>query len=275
MKLNDIRNENCIDTMKMMNAEFVNLVVTSPPYDDMREYEGYRFEEFEQIAIDLFRVVKTGGVVVWVIGDQTIKGNETGTSFRQALYFKEIGFNLFDTMIYLKPPRGAVGNNKTYWQSFEYMFVFSKGQPETINLIKDRKNKESRKGDTGTKRLPDGSLLKLNREGYGEYGRRTNVWEYMIGNGHSASDKIAHKHPAIFPEQLAQDHILSWSNPGDLVYDPFLGIGTVALMAELNDRNFLGSEINANYCEIARERLQRNRTSAKQQLLYQVLIDGS
>ena len=264
MKLNDIRNENCIDTMKMMNDDFVDLVVTSPPYDEMREYEGYRLEKFEQIATDLLRVVKSGGVVVWVIGDQTIKGNETGTSFHQALYFKEIGFNLFDTMIYLKPPRGAVGNNKTYWQSFEYMFVFSKGQPKTINLIKDRKNKESRKGDTGTKRLPDGSLVKLNREGYGDYGRRTNVWEFMIGNGHSASDKIAHKHPAIFPEQLAQDHIISWSNAGDLVYDPFLGSGTVALMAEFNNRNYIGSEINANYCEIAIERLKRNRVSVEQ-----------
>ena len=272
MKMNDIRNENCIETMKMMSDEFIDLVVTSPPYDKMREYEGYRLEGFEHIAIDLYRVIKVGGVVVWVIGDQTIKGNETGTSFRQALYFKEIGFNLFDTMIYLKPPRGAVGNNKTYWQSFEYMFVFSKEQPKTINLIKDRKNKEARKGDTGTKRLPDGSLLKLNREGYSEYGRRTNVWEYNIGNGHSASDKIAHKHPAIFPEKLAEDHILTWSNEGDLVYDPFLGSGTVALMAELNDRNYLGSEINANYCEIARERLRRINPSNEAQIGEQIRL---
>ena len=141
MELNDIRNENCLDTMKTMSDGFIDLVVTSPPYDDMREYEGYTLNGFEQIAEALYRVVKVGGVVVWVIGDQTINGNETGTSFRQALYFKEIGFNLFDTMIYLKPPRGAVGNNKTYWQSFEYMFVFSKGQPKTINLIKDRKTR--------------------------------------------------------------------------------------------------------------------------------------
>ena len=265
MRLNEIKNENCIDTMKMMSDDFVDLVVTSPPYDEMREYEGYKLEGFEQIAEELYRVAKVGGVVVWVIGDQTINENETGTSFRQALYFKEIGFNLFDTMIYLKPPRGAVGNNKTYWQSFEYMFVFSKGQPKTINLIKDRKNKEARKGDTGTKRLPDGSLLKLNRAGYANYGRRTNVWEYMIGKGHSASDEIAHKHPAIFPEKLAQDHILSWSNKGDLVYDPFLGSGTVALMAELNGRNYLGSEINKNYCEIARERLRRRHLSKESQ----------
>ncbi len=268
MKLNAIRNEGCLDTMRAVDADFIDLVVTSPPYDKMREYEGYMLEDFEQIATELYRVVKSGGVVVWVIGDQTVKGNESGTSFRQALYFKEIGFNLFDTMIYLKPPRGAVGSNKTYWQSFEYMFVFSKGQPETINLIRDRKNRESRKGDTGTKRLPNGALLRLNREGYGVYGRRTNVWEYLIGKGHSASDRIAHKHPAIFPEKLAADHIISWSNEGDLVYDPFLGSGTVALMAMLNNRKYLGSEINPNYCQIARERLARHRTSPQQLHLF-------
>ncbi|MYC74973.1 site-specific DNA-methyltransferase [Candidatus Poribacteria bacterium] len=255
MKLNMIRNEDCLDTMKRMADGFVDLVVTSPPYDKMREYEGYSLQGFEQIAVELYRVIADGGVVVWVIADETVKGNESGTSFRQALHFKEVGFNLFDTMIYLKPPRGACGNNKSYWQSFEYMFVFSKGQPKTINLIKDRENKEARKGDNGTKRLKDGSLQKMSRGGYEKYGRRTNVWEYKIGKGHSASNKIAHEHPAIFPEKLAQDHILSWSNPGDLVYDPFMGSGTVALMAESNSRNFLGSEINPNYCDIANERL--------------------
>jgi site-specific DNA-methyltransferase (adenine-specific) len=247
--------------MRVMTDSFVDLVVTSPPYDKMREYEGYYLEDFERIASELYRITTDGGVVVWVIGDQTVKGNESGTSFRQALHFKEVGFNLFDTMIYLKPPRGACGSNKTYWQSFEYMFIFSKGQPKTINLIKDRKNKDARKGDNGTKRLPDGTLLKLSRGGYKEYGRRTNVWEYMIGKGHSASDNIAHEHPAIFPEKLAQDHVLSWSNEGDLVYDPFMGSGTVALMAELNSRNFIGSEINSNYCEIANRRLRINRES--------------
>ena len=261
MNLNEIRNENCIDTMKLMPQGFVDLVVTSPPYDKMREYEGYSLEGFERIATELYRIVADGGVVVWVIADQTVKGNESGTSFKQALYFKSVGFNLFDTMIYLKPPRGACGNNKTYWQSFEYMFVFSKGQPKSINLIEDRKNKEARKGDKGTKRLADGTLLKQSRGGYREYGRRTNVWKYMIGKGHSASDNIAHEHPAIFPEKLAQDHILSWSNVGDLVYDPFMGSGTVALMAELNSRNFIGSEINSNYCEVANRRLRINRKS--------------
>ncbi len=245
-----------------MSDEFVTLVVTSPPYDEMREYEGYMLHDFESIAAQLFRVIKSGGVVVWIVGDQTKNGNESGTSFRQALHFKEIGFNLFDTMIYLKPPRGAVGNNKTYWQSFEYMFVLSKDKPKTINLIKDRKNKQAREGDSGTKRLPNGSLLKMKRSGYEEYGRRTNVWEYMIGSGHSASDKIAYQHPAIFPEKLARDHILSWSNKGDLVYDPFMGSGTVALMAKLSDRDYIGSEINENYCEIAKARLNKYNCTA-------------
>ena len=160
IELNKTYNENCLDTMKEMSNDFVDMTLTSPPYDNLRDYKGYSFD-FEPIADELYRITKPGGVVVWVIGDATIKGSETGTSFKQALFFKEVGFNLFDTMIYAKKPRGAVGNNKTYWQTFEYMFVFSKGTPNTINLIKDRKNKESRKGDRGTKRLTDGSLKKL------------------------------------------------------------------------------------------------------------------
>jgi len=256
LKLNNIYNENCLDTMVRMPDNFIDLTVTSPPYDDMRSYSGNTFSEFEAIAKEFYRVTKKGGVVVWVVGDQTVKGNESGTSFKQALYFKEIGFNLFDTMIYLKPPRGAVGNNNTYWQTFEYMFVLSKDKPKTINLIEDRENKEARSGDSGTKRLHDGSLLKLKRGGYSKYGRRTNAWEYLIGKGHSASDIIAHEHPAIFPEKLAQDHIVSWSNKGDLVYDPFMGSGTTAKMAILNNRKYIGSEISSKYCKIAQKRLE-------------------
>ena len=158
-------------------------------------------------------------------------------------------------MIYQKKPRGAVGNNKTYWQTFEYMFVLSKGLPKTINLIKDRPNKESREGDRGTKRLKNGRLLKVKRKGYGNLGRRTNIWEYNIGRGHSSTDIFAYNHPAIFPEKLVQDHILSWSNEKDLVYDPFLGSGTTAKVAKALNRSFLGSEINKEYCKIATKRL--------------------
>jgi len=262
---NRVYNENCLDTMARMPNGLIDLTVTSPPYDELRtynnksivtknEFNGYSFQ-FQEIAKELYRVTKTGGVVVWIVGDATVKGNETGTSFRQALYFKKIGFDLFDTMIYAKPPRGACGNNNTYWQSFEYMFVFSKGKPKTINLLKDRENKEARNGDKGTKRLQNGELLKLNRGGYGEFGRRTNVWEYNIGKGHSTVDEIAHEHPAIFPEKLARDHIYTWSNEGDLVYDPMMGSGTVAKVCVLEKRYYIGSEINKAYCKLAEDRL--------------------
>ena len=254
--LNKIICGDAVEVMRTMPSDSVDLVITSPPYDDLRNYNGYSFN-LAGMTKGLFRVMKKGGVVVWVVGDQTIKGDETGTSFRQALYFKQVGFNLFDTMIYLKTPRGAVGNNKTYWQTFEYMFVFSKGTPKTINLLKDRENKDERDGDSGTKRLSDGSLLKLKRAGYSKYGRRTNVWKYLIGNGHSATDNVAYKHPAIFPEKLVQDHITSWSNLGDVVLDPMCGSGTTCKMAKLNKRDFIGIDVSSEYCKIAEERLKQ------------------
>lgn len=235
----------------------IDLVVTSPPYDNMRSYEGKAFTEFNAIVKQLHRVVKPGGIVAWIVGDQTKDGDESGTSFRQALHFKDCGFNLFDTMIYEKSPKGAAGNNKAYWQCFEYMFIFSKGSPKTINLICDRRNKEIRSGDNGTRRLPDGRLLKGWRGGYNEYGRRTNIWKYLTGKGHSATDKTAYLHPAIFPEKLAEDHILSWSNEGDIVYDPFCGSGTTPLMAQVNNRLYIGSEISEAYCAVAERRIER------------------
>jgi len=268
IELNKIYNENCLETMKRMEDNFVDLTVTSPPYDNLRTYTGeaeWNFEVFKEIAKELYRVTKFGGVVVWIVGDATIKGSETGSSFKQALYLKECGFNLFDTMIYAKQPRGAVGNNKTYWQTFEYMFIFSKGKPKTINLICDRKNKESRDGDNGTKRLENGELLKVKRGGYSEYGRRTNIWEYGIGKGQSTKDDFAFKHPAMFPEQLANDHIISWSNENDLIYDPFMGSGTTAKMSILNNRNWIGSEISSEYCKIIEERVKKAREEKRKE----------
>ena len=270
--INKNYNESNLETMAKMPDCFVDLTVTSPPYDGLRTYNGYSFP-FEDIAKDLFRITKDGGVVVWIVGDATVKGSETGTSFRQALFFKEVGFDLFDTMIYAKPPRGAVGNNKTYWQTFEYMFILSKGKPKTINLINDRKNKESRKGDNGTKRLENGDLLKVKRGGYSEYGRRTNIWEYGIGKGQSTKDNIAFEHPAIFPENLANDHIISWSNVNDLIYDPFMGSGTTAKMSILNNRNWIGSEISNEYCNIIEERIKKAWEEKKKIYKYNLYLE--
>ena len=251
MEINKIYNENCLETMAKMPDNFIDLTVTSPPYDDLRFYNGYSFD-FENVAKELFRVTKQGGLVVWIVGDATKNGSESGTSFRQALYFKEIGFNLHDTMIWNKP--NAPLSHNRYEQQFEYMFVFSKGKPKTWNGIKDKKNKHFGEKVGGTKRdVKSGILRKSSGIKKGktiqEFGLRGNIW--YIPN----RDKIK-VHPAIFPEQLANDHIISWSNENDLVYDPFMGSGTTAKMAILNNRKYIGSEISEDYCKIIETRIK-------------------
>jgi DNA modification methylase len=244
MEVNKIYCENCIDTMAKMPDGFIDLTVTSPPYDGLRTYNGYSFP-FEDIAKELFRITKDGGVVVWVVGDATVKGSETGTSFRQALYFMECGFNLHDTMIYEKSGM-AYPESTRYHNIFEYMFVFSKGRPKSINLIKDRENKY--KGIQGGNKR--GGLCKR-----GDFGARFNIWRFANGRDNTTKDREAFGHPAIFPEQLANDHVISWSNEGELIYDPFMGSGTTAKMAILNKRNYIGSEMSKEYCEIAEKRI--------------------
>jgi len=259
IELNRIYNEDCLEGMKRIPDGFVDLTVTSPPYDNLRTYNGnieqWSFEKFQTIARELYRVTSDGGVVVWIVADATIKGSETGSSFRQALWFKDCGFNLHDTMIWAKPCFTAVGTLKTrYASTFEYMFVFSKGCPKTFNPIKDRKNKHAGKKKHGTIRQKDGSVKPVSSIGnlYEEYGQRFNVWN--MAPEQSQSKRC---HPAQFPETLAHDHIISWSNPGDTVLDPFMGSGTTAKMALLNNRNFIGFEIDKHYCDIANERIQK------------------
>ncbi len=263
-----IYNEDCIDTMARFPDNCICLVVTYPPYDNMRKYNGTSFNEFETISCELCRVIKDGRVVVWVMGDQTRNGNESGTLFTYALFFKDIGFNLFDTMIYLKPPHGAVGNNKTCWQSFEYLFVFSKNKLKTINLLIDRENKDSRDGDNGTKRLYNGTLKSVKRNEYEKMGKRTNVWEYYTKRGHSATDNIEDQHPSIFSKKLARDHNMSWSSKGDIVYDPFMGSGTTTKMCVLNDRKYIRSELDKNYYRISKKRLKTCQTRTQLDCIY-------
>jgi site-specific DNA-methyltransferase (adenine-specific) len=255
LEVNKIYNMDCVEGMKLLADESVDLVVTSPPYDNLRTYNGYSFD-FEATANELYRVIKQGGVVVWVIGDQTINGSESGTSFRQALYFKEIGFNLHDTMIYLKSS-ASFPETTRYYQVFEYMFVFSKGTPKAINLLNDKINKWGGSTSFGKSsyRQVDGTLKTGNKILVKETGLRNNVWEFSNGKGNTTRDVIAYDHPAIFPEKLAQDHIISWSNKNDIVLDPFMGSGSTAKMARLNNRNFIGFEISKEYCEIAEKRI--------------------
>lgn len=237
---NKIFVENCLDTLSRMADESIDMVLTSPPYDDLRAYNGYSFD-FEAIAKQLARVIKPSGVIVWVIGDATKNGNESGSSFRQALYFQSLGLNLHDTMIYEKnsPAYPASRTGNRYTQIFEFMFVFSKGKPK-CNLLIDKPNKWAGHKDFSGKLknpVPD-------------FSPRNNIWKYTTSfNGI--------KHPAPFPEQLAADHIASWSNPGDVIYDPFMGSGTTGKMALMAGRSFIGSEISQEYADIANNRIDK------------------
>ena len=258
MQIDTIYNEDCIETMKRMPDNFIDLTVTSPPYDNLRTYNGYCFD-FEALAKGLYRVMKEGGVVVWIVNDATIEGSETGTSFRQALYFMECGFNLHDTMIWAKDGGGAVGSNLAYTQNFEYMFVLSKGRPKTTNLIKDKQNLSFGQDKSGIgRRKADGTLKIESRKEASQFSKRNNWWLLVPGK-----EEGSEFHPAVFPEKLVRDHIISWSNEGDIVYDPFSGSGTTAKVAYMNKRHYIGSEISKEYYEKANKRIEAEQSQLK------------
>lgn len=234
----------------------IDCVITSPPYDDLREYKGYifNFNYFEEVAKELYRVVKPGGVIVWIVGDKTNKGTESGTSFKQALYFKKIGFKLHDTMIFAKKNYTSQKHDR-YEQEFEYMFILSKGKPKTFNPIMIPCKYKGRTR-TGTYRHnKDGKLRGLNTPGKVKDKKiKGNIWYYTVGENCTKLKK-AHAHMAIFPDELVKDHIRSWTNVGDLVLDPFMGSGTVARICKGMQRSFLGYDISVEYCNLAREML--------------------
>jgi site-specific DNA-methyltransferase (adenine-specific) len=253
LDLNEIYNEDCLETMKSMPDEFVDLTITSPPYDNLRVYNGYSFD-FEHIAQELFRVTKQGGVVVWVVADETKNFCESLSSFKHIIFFVEhCGFNLLDTMIYHKSNYApAYPTLRRYANTFEYMFVFSKGRPNNFNPIQQEKILKNYKNKKSYFRQKDGSQILKIIDCDRETKDAENVWTIC-----PTKSKDAGNHPAVFPEQLANDHIISWSNEGDLVYDPFMGSGTTAKMALANNRNFIGSEISFEYWCLAMQRLGR------------------
>ena len=251
----------CLEVMDKLIEEGVevDLTVTSPPYDNLRNYNNtlvWNFDIFKQVAHKLYSITKDGGVVVWVVGDSVKKGSKTLRCYEQALYFKSIGFNVYDVIIYEKTSPSPPHKNR-YFNSFEYQFILSKGKPKTVNLLKDRPNKYAgTKSGTVTRREKDGTLTTKKDVKIAEFGIRTNVWSYAVGNNKSTTDKFAFKHPAIFPEKLAQDHILSWSNEGDLILDCFMGANTTGKMALLNNRNYIGIEKVEEYFKIAKKRIE-------------------
>ena len=253
IELDNIYNMDCLDGMKQIASDSVDLTVTSPPYDNLRTYNGYCFD-FENIAKELYRVTKQGGVVVWVVKDGVTDGFESLTSFRQAIGFDNVGLKLYDTMIWEKQsaPNPTTGR---YYDVFEYMFIFSKGKPKTMNFICDHLNisagkispKDSDTSNPERRRQREGVRI------CPEYSRRTNIWQIAVGQNET-------DHPAIFPEILVRDHINSWSNEGDIVLDPFMGSGTTAKVARALNRHYIGFEISAEYCDIIRKRLEQTKT---------------
>ncbi len=259
---NTIIKGNCVEVMRNFQDNSIDLTLTSPPYDNLRSYQGYSFP-FEAVASELHRVTKEGGVVVWVVNDATIKGSETGTSFRQALYFMEIGFNLHDTMIFQKTNPIPQIYRKRYLGVFEYMFIFSKGTVKTHNPLKiDCLHAGLALNGTTYKNYSKGIQK---REKMAQPVKKQkikgNIWQYVVGK--KAEDQAAKEHPAPFPLALAKDHIYSWTNKGDLVLDPMNGSGTTCLSALQLGRNYIGIDMSQEYCKLARERIQEYKKSIK------------
>ena len=256
MNYNYIKCGDCVSLMKELPDNCIDLTVTSPPYDNLRTYKGFTFD-YQSVIQELYRITKPGGIVVWVVGDSTTNGSESGSSFRQALYFMDTGFKLHDTMIYEKNSSAfpASRTSKRYTQIFEYMFVFCKGKIRNdITLLCDKPNKWAGHTNWGnnTQYDKEGNLKQTNNiKPVPDFSLRNNIWKYSVG----FNDKTGH--PAVFPEQLAQDHILSWSNEGDIVLDPFMGSGTTAKMAVLNNRYYIGFDISEEYCKIAQNRIEK------------------
>ena len=260
IELNRIYNEDCLEGMERIGDSSIDLVVTSPPYDNLRTYgndidKTWGEHIWKPILKELYRVIKNGGVVVWIVGDATIKGSETGTSFRQALYAMACGFNLHDTMIWEKI--SPFSNSNRYIPNFEYMFILSKGTPKTANIIEDRKNKYAGIAVHGTRRNKVGVLSNIseseNKKVIKEYGARFNTWNI-------SGDTINKTgHPAVFPKRLAYDHVITWSNEKDLILDPFMGSGTTAIACIDSNRNFIGFELNKEYYNIATRRIEENK----------------
>jgi site-specific DNA-methyltransferase (adenine-specific) len=244
------------------HIESAHLIMTSPPYDALRDYGGhpFNFSKFKCIARLLKSNLHDGGIIVWIVNDQTIDCCESLTSFKQAIYFKSLGLNIHDTMIY-KKNGSAFPSKVRYSACFEFMFIISKGKPKTFNPIQDRKNMNAGIMLTSTERKKDGSIVNASSNGkayfYKDYSIRNNIWKYEVGFGKSSKDPLAFSHPAVFPDQLANDHIFSWSNPGDVVLDPMMGSGTTGVACAKFNRKFIGIEIEEEYFQLAHDRIKR------------------
>lgn len=251
-------NGDCSEVMHNLIEQGVKVdaIITSPPYDNLRNYNNgcqWSFDKFKQIALQLFELLNDGGVLIWVVGDQTINGSESGTSFKQALYFKDIGFNLHDTMIYKKINYMPLNHNR-YEQEWEYMFCLSKGKPKTFNPIRiPCKYAGTEKwGDSSYYKTTDDNLTNVGHQKVNDTKIKGNIFEYRVG---STTSTKKYRHPAMFPEKLVEDQLVSWTNEGDMVLDPFMGAGTTGVVCKKLKRDFIGIEIEEKYFNISTDRI--------------------
>jgi len=261
---NQIYNGDCWELVRELPDECIPLALTSPPYGNMRDYGGHRCDTLGLID-ELYRVIRPGGIAVWVEQDQ-IKGKRCSDSvFEHGCSFRGMGFQLVSEIVleragFRAPTHGHYGTP-------EVALVFSKGKPTVINIIKDRPNKTAGAPVKHSVRNRQG-VLEFQKTGkvVQPFGRRGCVWRYNAGFNNSSRDEFAFGHPAIMPEQVAEDLIIAFSRPGDLVLDPMCGSGTTLKMALLNHRRFLGFEIHEPYVEIARKRVRLAREEQQRRL---------
>tara|TARA_R110002072_G_scaffold121850_3_gene256077 strand:+ start:648 stop:1418 length:771 start_codon:yes stop_codon:yes gene_type:complete len=232
MEISKIYNENCMDTMKRMDDDFIDVVITSPPYNlgsfrmngngVKRSYENYSddlpiqeyFEQTKKWIDELLRITKHH--VFWNIGEY--KGCKGITKF----ILNNYQHKLKETFIWCKPNPNPNGNIGSITNSYEYIFCISNDQPEVSKF---------------THHNLKGMIKNFIHKG--------------VNNGKENSD-----HGYAFGEWLPKHFIHNFSKPGDLIYDPFMGSGTTAKAAHLLDRRWIGSELSSKYVNIANKRLK-------------------
>ena len=262
--INQIYNEDCLETMGRMEDGLCDLILTSPPYDNLRRYgqertnhkrlKGGMSFDFESIAKEMTRVLKPGGVIMWNVQDQTINMSRTGSSMRQALYFMdECGLNFWDHLIWYKTgtPFPSPHRYRSVWEN---MFIFSKGKPNTFNPILKRNKTAGQVRNSRKFRDHKGDFV----EGFQgtpirEFGNEDNVWYIANGANKSYKNKLSVNHPAVMTDEIARRHILTWTNENDIIYDPFLGASTTTRVARDNNRQWIGSEIHTPYYELSKQ----------------------
>jgi DNA modification methylase len=260
----------CVEGMRLLPDECIDLTLTSPPYGEIRRYGGQAFDtaKFRAVAGELLRLTKPGGVVVWVVREQAPRGQgETGDSSRQRLYFQEVGFRLHHTMVMDRKGCRWPGRNR-YGHPLEYAFILSRGRPKSVHLIRDRENRHAGKVGTFLRRSKEGGVEPAGRpQIVPMLGVRGPVWSYAVGRNVTTKDHYALRgHPALMPEKMALDHIISWSRPGDLVFDPFCGAGTTCKMAALSGRHFFGIEVHEPYYQLALKRVREAQDEYRRRL---------